>query len=153
MIKKTADMQPPRNQDVQIKLTAKLDRPGGDRFCCGRCGADLHAVLLPEAPRSPMLIAGYVPRHHPNVGREVYTLTSHARKALITHGRPKHRRPIFVQEVGAIRQVGQPSIVVGAQAMHLPGGILIFRPALIECPHCSRLQWLSAEKVLTAEKR
>lgn len=111
---------------MQIKLTAKLDRPGGATILCGSCKADTWAVVDRKGDRV-VLAHGY------RLGEgAVWRLSRHAEKKLQTEGYPGLRRPIVR---GLKSKKREEEIRPCTQNL----------PSLIACPWCGRIQWLRPE--------
>lgn len=114
---------------MQIKLTAKLDRPGGTVILCGSCKADAWAEV--DRQEGCVLLA---PGYRLGEGA-VWRLTRHAGKKL-RGSEPWQGRPALRQRVMRDGRRGEEI------RSRVPPDTL---PSLLACPWCDRLQWLRSE--------
>lgn len=134
---------------MEIKLTAKLDRPGGTAVICGRrgCGGELGAEILKDSPGEVKLWPGYT------YVDGVSQLRRHTKKRLAGGWGPGLRRPAFEHH----NTGGYPVRADGSRDLTKSPRPIVRRkerldlsqkarlPALLACPWCGRYQWLRRE--------
>lgn len=114
---------------AKLKLTAKLDTPGGTTILCGSCKADVWAEV-DRQERCVLLAPGY------RLGEGgAWRLTCHAAKKL-RGSEPWQGRPALRQR---IMRDGRREEEIRSRV--LPDTM----PSLLACPWCDRLQWLRSE--------
>ncbi len=134
---------------MDIKLTAKLDHPGGTVLQCGRCGEELGGDINRDFTPEIHWVPGYTQQgggrgksEVPIFAPRVWRLSKHSQKSKLVRGRYATRRRHDTH--GRDERPIYRGPVVSMYDTNFP--------ILVQCPQCTRLQWISAELLLDVEK-
>ena len=135
-----------------VNLEARLDARHDRLVRCGRCGEILASIInttpvkaKPWQAGEPMdrllyIPPGYTKEHDEAEGADHWKITRHGRRQYKVWGKPLFRRGNTTDPSRALGEEPRSSKPTRTRQVHMRVDAL---PALIDCAHCTRPQWLT----------